>query len=59
MYDTERERNPDPIDISIHTRVPSKWRWVDLETGDVWKYEDGRFTRATDLGLDIPRILRS
>ena len=50
------------VRIVIETRVPSKWRFVDLETGDVWKWEPdprtegfetgaedrGRFTREND-----------
>lgn len=28
------------VEITIKTRVPSKWRFVDLETGDVWKWDE-------------------
>jgi len=28
-------------ELVIRTRVPSKWRFIDLETGQVWKYENG------------------
>ena len=33
-----------PVDITISTKVPSKWLFVDLETGDVWIKEDGKTT---------------
>jgi hypothetical protein len=37
-----------PTELTIVTKVRSKWRFVDLETGDVWKAKlDGvGFTRA-------------
>ncbi len=28
-----------PVPITIQTRVPEKWRLIDLETGDVWRYD--------------------
>jgi hypothetical protein len=35
------------VTISITTHVPSKWLFVDRETGDVWKWgEEQRFQRA-------------
>jgi hypothetical protein len=37
-YENERANTPEPFIISITTRVPSKWRFVDLETGDVWEW---------------------
>lgn len=42
----ERAADRDMTVIAIETRVPSKWRFVDLETGDVWKWQDGTFKRA-------------
>lgn len=27
--------------ITVRTRKPEKWRFLDLETGEVWRYEDG------------------
>lgn len=52
----ERAAHAEPVRITISTKVPSKWRFVDLETGDVWKWEQdpeiaeyrGKFTRAID-----------
>jgi hypothetical protein len=40
---------PEPVDITIRTRVPSKWRFVDQETGEVWRwdYDQRTFVRAT------------
>jgi len=37
-YETERRTSTGPVDITIRTHVPDKWRFVDLETGDVWKW---------------------
>ena len=31
-------------DLIIRTHVPSKWRFVDLETGQTWMYIDGIMT---------------
>jgi len=45
-YQAEREAHPECVDMTISSRVPSKWRFVDLETGDVWKWRDGTFKRA-------------
>lgn len=33
------KRLPDPIDITIHTKKPGKWRFVDMETGEVYYYD--------------------
>lgn len=36
-----------PTQITIQTRVPDKWRLIDLETGDVWRYDaDSKRTLA-------------
>lgn len=32
----ERERAKSPVAITLSTKVPSKWRLVDLETGEAW-----------------------
>jgi hypothetical protein len=61
-YDEEREANraAGRVErIELVTRVPTKWRLVDLETGDVWRWatpqerEDrqmlGNLIRAHDL----------
>jgi hypothetical protein len=50
-YRTQRVLSTGPVELTIRTRVPSKWRFVDLETGDVWKANPdrpGAFTRADD-----------
>jgi len=52
-WDKERAKREHPVGITISTKVTSKWRFVDLETGDIWKW-DGGFRRATDI-----RILKS
>jgi hypothetical protein len=38
----------DVITITIRTHCPDKWRFVDLETGDVWKRDvaTGHFRRG-------------
>lgn len=54
-YDLERYGNRDELTAAtIRTRVPSKWRFVDLETGDVWKLDDeGHFVAAhSDDGVE-------
>lgn len=50
-FERERERNRKAgrfVTLKIETRVPSKWRMVDLETGDIWKWNErlGRWRRA-------------
>ena len=45
----EREANK-VTPITINTRVPSKWRFVDLETGEVWTSLDGKtFSKIQDV----------
>jgi len=42
-WEKEREKNRRLgllVKIGIETRVPSKWRFVDQETGDIWKWDD-------------------
>ena len=38
-YDEERKAAKKCTTLEIKTKVPSKWRFVDLETGEVWKYQ--------------------
>jgi hypothetical protein len=54
----ERAQNKDVLVTgTIRTHVPCKWRFVDLETGDVWGMEpDGSLTRRTDIEVRIKRI---
>lgn len=49
LYDNEREDHPTPIPIPLRTRVPSKWRLVDMETNEVWFYDGERFRAAHDI----------
>ncbi len=39
-YELERQNHKDPINITIFTKVPSKWRFVDLETKDIWEWDE-------------------
>lgn len=39
------------VDIVLSTRTPEKWRFVDLETGEVWRWEDRRFRRDQSMEL--------
>lgn len=39
-YDDERDQYALPIEITVTTKAPSKWRFVDLETGEVYKFAD-------------------
>lgn len=41
----EFEELEKPVDLIISTKVPSKWLFVDLETGDIWIKENGTFRR--------------
>ncbi len=65
-FDKARQNAGDKLhEITIKTHVPEKWRFVDLETGDIWQWipdkgginADGRvtfrghFKRADDLEI--------
>lgn len=63
-FDQEREANRlaggSLTELVIRTHVPRKWRFVDLETGDVWMYNSAdpysTFIRATDVEVtSVPR----
>jgi len=43
-YKEERESHSKPVKIEINSKVPSKWRFVDLETGDIWKWDEVKGT---------------
>lgn len=50
-FQKEREKNRAAgrmEKLSINTRVSSKWRFVDLETGDIWKWDGRMFLQADD-----------
>jgi hypothetical protein len=56
------------VEIPIRTHKPDKWRFVDLETGDIWKWDEkeypgndltagypmrtGHFSRAKDIKVE-------
>lgn len=45
-----------PVSVSIQTRCPSKWAFVDLETGEIWAHDQKRgFVRA--LPAQIQQVL--
>jgi hypothetical protein len=50
-FERERERHLEPIKMTIESRVPSKWRFLDLETGDIWQWNEQKddFSRSKDL----------
>jgi hypothetical protein len=39
--------------ITIYTSCPDKWRFVDLETGDIWKWDHQtkQFKRADQMSI--------
>jgi hypothetical protein len=37
-WEAERQACATPVRITIETRAPSKWRFVDLETGSIWEW---------------------
>lgn len=38
---------PAPMDLSVNTKVPSKWAFVDLETGEVFAGSEQGLVRAS------------
>jgi hypothetical protein len=47
-YRAERAAHLEPVNLVITTRVPSKWRFADLETGDIWRSDGTQMVRARD-----------
>lgn len=50
LFKLERKLNAKArrtVEITIKTHVPGKWRFVDLETGDIWKWDEveNKFTK--------------
>jgi hypothetical protein len=43
QIEKERKSNMPCVVMTISSHVPSKWRFVDLETGDIWKWQDNTF----------------
>lgn len=50
-YQRERDAHDTDVKMTISSKVPSKWRFVDLETNDVWEWNEKRntFTRAKEI----------
>jgi hypothetical protein len=53
-WENERRECVTPVRITIETRAPSKWRFVDLETCSIWEWkpklsdrETGGFVRSS------------
>lgn len=46
---------PEPIDVKLTTRCPSKWLAVDLETGDIWAATEKGWTRAPYKAIEEAR----
>ncbi|MEI2697009.1 MAG: hypothetical protein V9E94_01225 [Microthrixaceae bacterium] len=39
---------PDAVAVSLQTRCPAKWAFVDLETGEIWIHDKTHgFVRAS------------
>lgn len=43
-----------PVDITISTKCPQKWRFVDLETGEVYEWVNG-LVRQADPDVHLTR----
>lgn len=55
-YEEERQAHAEGVSMTITSRVPSKWRFVDLETGNIWRWDEnaggvGGFKHADDLAI--------
>ena len=44
---------PNPVVITIRTYKPDKWRFVDVETGDIWKWDEKEYA-GNDLTAGLP-----
>ena len=55
-FDLERAANQKALDITLHTRVPSKWLVVDLETGEVYRGQQ-RDGRGILVRAELPNVL--
>lgn len=43
---------PPIVAITINTRKPDKWRFLDTETREVWRWDGRHFKRAGELRVD-------
>lgn len=50
-YDDTAAGNQEPVTITIRTRTPEKWRFVDLVAGDIWMYSSDHFKLAHDIAV--------
>ena len=50
QFNLERNNHAKPVNITISTKVPSKWRFMDTETQEVWQWDEkhNTFVRAYD-----------
>ena len=37
----------EPVDVSLRTKAPAKWAFVDQETGEIWSHDGKDFRRMT------------
>lgn len=46
---------PNSQEMTINSKCPDKWLFVDLETGDIWRWDmtPGQFRRAEPHKVDI------
>lgn len=42
VYEIERQAHNEPITMTINSKVPNKWRFCDLETNQVYKWDEIR-----------------
>lgn len=42
---------PPIVTIPVRTHAPDKWRFQDTETGQVWRWEDGRFVVDDEMAI--------
>lgn len=51
-----KEKNYDKeVEVVIKSKCPGKWRFVDLETLDIWKWDEKKkqFKRSDDLKFSL------
>lgn len=59
LLDGTKVPEGDELPLSIRTRCPGKWLFVDLETGDVWHHRDGGFRQVTpDIWKTLKKLVK-
>lgn len=55
-FEKERQAHKKPVKMTIESKVPSKWRFVDLETGSIFRWDEkaGTFKDANDSPFNGP-----